>query len=104
MKLFAPFQEILKVIIVIWPIFESKILPEGFSHVVNLTVLTFILFQWSSINDGELLELGNWAKSHMGITHKFIERIMFDVQVFNVFEIRQLINDNCISNLAALNW
>lgn len=103
MMLVAPFREILKIIIIVRSIFYCKIFSECLSHVINLAVLSLIFYQRSSIDNLKFLKFRNRTKPYICISHYIIERIMFEVQVFNIFKVREFINYNCFFNVTALD-
>jgi hypothetical protein len=59
MEFIAPFQKVIKVVIVIWPVLGMEVFSERLSHVKDFTVFSFILFERSSINDCQFLEFSN---------------------------------------------
>ena len=103
MELVAPFQKIIKVVIIIWPIFRMEILSERFSHVKDFTVFSFILFERSSINNCQFLEFSNRSKPYILVSNQVVQRIVFKVEVFNVLKVRKLINHNWLTDLTTLD-
>lgn len=79
MVLIAPFQKIVKVIVIIRSVLQLEIFSKGFSHVVYLTVFSFVFFKGSTVDDGQFLELSDRSESDISVAHQLVEWVVLEV-------------------------
>jgi hypothetical protein len=101
--LLAILQKIIKVIVIVWYLFECKVFSEGLSHVKDLAILPLILLEQCPVDLVEFWNLSHCSHPNIGISQLISHRIVLDVQRLEIGKGRYLIEDNGPSEIAGLN-